>query len=62
MPDPTPPQWDLPVPREAVEDSAGASYWSVDECRWAGAGASVATEIADLLAPPVVVGTIPVAR
>jgi hypothetical protein len=49
----------LPVPREAVADCAGKSYWSVYDCRWVGLGSTVSDELADLLAPPIVVGAAP---
>jgi len=52
--------WQLPVPREAVADSAGASYWSVYDCRWVGVGPAIPEELAELLAPPIVVGAAPV--
>ncbi|ADL48436.1 hypothetical protein AB0N38_30820 [Micromonospora aurantiaca] len=39
------------APRQATEDS-GATYWSVTESHWPAGPA----EVADLLAPPIVVG------
>ncbi|HEU4423691.1 MAG TPA: hypothetical protein VFR67_14265 [Pilimelia sp.] len=61
MADPDSHPWQLAVPREAVADSAGASYWSVYDCRWVGVGPAVPDELADLLAPPIIVGAAPVA-
>jgi hypothetical protein len=52
--------WQLPVPREAIADSVGASYWSVYECRWVGVGPAVPDDLAGLLAPPIAVGAAPV--
>jgi hypothetical protein len=48
--------WDLPVPREAVAESLGGAYWSVDECRWETVAPALPDDLVDLLAPPIVVG------
>jgi hypothetical protein len=58
MADPVAAPWQLPVPREAVADSEGASYWSVYEARWV--PAELPDDLAALLAPPIAVGTFPV--
>jgi hypothetical protein len=60
MADPVAAPWLLPVPREAVVDSAGQCYWSVYDCRWVESGPTVPEEVADLLAPPIAVGAVPV--
>jgi hypothetical protein len=53
--------WDLPVPREAVSESLGGAYWSVDECRWDTVAPALPDDLVDLLAPPIVVGAAPCA-
>jgi hypothetical protein len=58
MSDPVSAPWRLPVPREAVADSAGTSYWSVYEAAWL--PANPPDEVAEYLAPPITVGTAPV--
>jgi hypothetical protein len=50
------PTFDLPVPRDAVERSAGGSYWSVSGCGWDADGPALPEEYAAHLAPPIVVG------
>jgi hypothetical protein len=60
MADPNATPWQLPVPRDAVADSAGTSYWSVEDCRWVGVGPAIPDELAEWLAPPIVVGAAPV--
>lgn len=59
MPEQSTTPWDLPVPREAVTQSLGAAYWSVDECRWESVGPALPDDLVELLAPPVVVGAVP---
>jgi hypothetical protein len=49
----------LPVPREAVVQSVGTSYWSVDEDQWDSVLPSLPDELVELLAPPVTVGALP---
>jgi hypothetical protein len=56
MADQNPAPWTLPVPREAVAESMGDSYWSVDEFRWANIQPGLSEELIAMLAPPVVVG------
>lgn len=45
---------------EAVADSTGERYWSVDDCPWSSVCPSLPDEVVDLLAPPVLVGATPV--
>jgi hypothetical protein len=52
--------WTLPVPREAVAENVGESYWSVDEFRWDRVEPTLPEDLIALLAPPVVVGAMPV--
>jgi hypothetical protein len=44
------------VSPEAVADSMGGAYWSVDDCVWP----DLDEDLVDLLAPPIVVCTSPV--
>jgi hypothetical protein len=44
---------------EAVADSTGDRYWSVDECPWPAVCPNLPDDVADLLAPPVLVGATP---
>jgi hypothetical protein len=44
---------------DPVADSLGAAYWSVDDCHWP-ARSELSEELADLVAPPIIVGTAPV--
>jgi hypothetical protein len=50
---------------EAIADSAGDRYWSVDECPWSAVCPTlpddVVDDLVDLLAPPVLVGATPLA-
>ena len=48
--------WSMFVPREAVVENVGDSYWSVDSVDFADA---LPDDLADLVAPPVVVGAAP---
>jgi hypothetical protein len=48
-------------PRDAVARSLGGAYWSVDGHRWQRLRPNLPAELADLLAPPIVVGAVPVA-
>jgi hypothetical protein len=52
--------WTLPVPREAVAENVGDSYWSVDEFQWDRVEPTLPEDLIALLAPPVVVGAMPV--
>jgi hypothetical protein len=45
---------------EAVADSTGGRYWSVDDCPWSSVCPSLPDELVELLAPPVLVGATPV--
>jgi hypothetical protein len=45
---------------EAVADSTGGRYWSVDDCAWSSVCPSLPDELVALLAPPVLVGATPV--
>jgi hypothetical protein len=45
--------WSMFVPREAVVENVGDSYWSVDFAD------EFPDDLADLVAPPVVVGAAP---
>jgi hypothetical protein len=47
---------------EAVADSTGGRYWSVDDCPWSSVCPSLPDELVDLLAPPVLVGATPIHR
>lgn len=60
MADNHPSPWDLPVARDAVEASIGATYWSVESDRWRNLLPSLPDDVLDLLAPPIVVGATPV--
>jgi hypothetical protein len=44
---------------EAVADSTGNRYWSVDDCPWSAVCPNLPDDLVDLLAPPVLVGAIP---
>jgi hypothetical protein len=44
---------------EAVADSTGDRYWSVDDCPWSAVCPNLSDDLVDLLAPPVLVGAIP---
>jgi hypothetical protein len=54
--------WQLTAPTEAVVNSRGTSYVSVQEARWATWQPNLPAEIAAYLATPVVVGAIPLPR
>ncbi len=45
--------WSMFVPREAVVENVGETYWSVDSLD------ELPDDLADLVAPPVVVGAAP---
>ena len=45
-----------PVHPDDVAASTGGAYWSVEEARWVRVAPSLPPELADLLAPPVVIG------
>lgn len=47
---------------DAVTDSIGGAYWSVDEDRWEALAPALPVDCVDLLAPPIVVGAAPAAR
>ncbi|GAB2960059.1 hypothetical protein GCM10027280_56070 [Micromonospora polyrhachis] len=50
-----------PQARDTVpEENLGGGYWSVDPARWATFRPGFPEELADLLAPPIVVGVVPV--
>jgi hypothetical protein len=51
--------WRLTAPSQAVADSLGASYVSVEESRWATWQPGLPVEVTALLAEPVVVGASP---
>ncbi|GIF99202.1 hypothetical protein [Catellatospora citrea] len=51
--------WRLTAPAQAVADSLGASYLSVEESRWATWQPNLPAEIAAFLAEPVLVGASP---
>lgn len=44
---------------EAVADSTGDRYWSVDDCPWSAICPDLPDDLVELLAPPVLVGVIP---
>jgi hypothetical protein len=50
---------DAELTPEAVADSTGDRYWSVDECPWTAVCPNLSDDLADLLAPPVLVGATP---
>ena len=52
MPEQTSDSGDRPVPPDAVADTTGGAYWSVDECRWETVAATLPYDLADPLAPP----------
>ena len=45
---------------EAVAESIGAAYWTVDEGHWETLVPALPDDCVDLLAPPIVVGAAPV--
>ena len=47
---------DDPIREEGVTDSPDAAYWSVDDSRWPAVRPDLPADMADLLAPPIVVG------
>lgn len=47
-------------PSEAVARNLGGAYWSVDDCRWPALHPGLPEHLADLVAPPIVVGVAPV--
>jgi len=50
-----------PASRDAVEEeNLGGGYWSVDPGQWSNVRPGFPEELADLLAPPIVVGVVPV--
>jgi hypothetical protein len=51
MPEQTSDSGDPPVPADAVADTIGGAYWSVDECRWETVAPTVPDDLADRLAP-----------
>lgn len=51
--------WRLDAPAQAVADSQGTSYMSVEESRWATWQPGLPAEIAAYLAEPVLVGASP---
>ncbi|MEV4411962.1 hypothetical protein [Catellatospora sp. NPDC049609] len=51
--------WRLTAPAQAVAESLGTSYVSVEESRWATWQPNLPAEIAAFLAEPVVVGSSP---
>jgi hypothetical protein len=51
--------WRLQAPAQAVSDSLGTSYVSVEESRWSTWQPDLPAEIAAFLAEPVVVGASP---
>jgi hypothetical protein len=59
MADVTADPWRLCAPAEAVADSMGASYVSVEESRWATWQPGLPAEVAAFLAEPVLVGASP---
>lgn len=44
------------APQETATEDPGATYWSVDEADWPAVRPSLPADMADLLAPPIVVG------
>jgi hypothetical protein len=44
------------VPRESVAENLGGAYWSVDDSRWTTVQPELPDDLADLLAPPIIVG------
>ncbi|GAA1642813.1 hypothetical protein ACFQY4_06515 [Catellatospora bangladeshensis] len=51
--------WRLVAPAQAVADSLGTSYVSVEESRWATWQPNLPAEVTAFLAEPVVVGASP---
>ena len=50
-----------PVSRDDTgEENLGGGYWSVDRGQWSTVRPGFPEELADLLAPPIVVGVVPV--
>ncbi|ASW56312.1 hypothetical protein [Plantactinospora sp. KBS50] len=50
-----------PEPGDEVTCNLGAEYWSVDDCAWSGLHPGLPDSLVELLAPPIVVGAVPVA-
>jgi hypothetical protein len=50
-----------PVARtgDEVDRNLGGKYWSVDDCAWAMLNPTLPENLVDLLAPPIVVGAVP---
>ncbi|MFI6762390.1 hypothetical protein ACIBF5_24970 [Micromonospora sp. NPDC050417] len=48
------------LPAEVVARNLGGAYWSVDGCRWPALHPGLPEHLADLVAPPIVVGAAPV--
>ncbi|MFC7548823.1 hypothetical protein [Plantactinospora sp. GCM10030261] len=46
---------------DAISCNLGAAYWSVDDCAWSTLRPGLPDDLIDLLAPPIVVGAVPVA-
>jgi hypothetical protein len=44
------------APPQPATGGPGATYWSVDEAAWPAVRPTLPAELADLLAPPIVVG------
>jgi hypothetical protein len=53
-------QQPAPTTPEAVSRNLGGAYWSVDDCRWPALHPGLPEHLADLVAPPIVVGAAPV--
>ncbi|WP_329103525.1 hypothetical protein OG792_27030 [Micromonospora sp. NBC_01699] len=49
-----------PAMTPEVARNLGGAYWSVDDCRWPALHPGLPEHLADLVAPPIVVGAAPV--
>lgn len=45
---------------DAVGRNLGSEYWSVDDCAWSSLRPGLPDDLVELLAPPIVVGAVPV--
>ncbi|MFB9239533.1 hypothetical protein ACFFWC_29035 [Plantactinospora siamensis] len=44
---------------DEVDRNLGGEYWSVDDCAWTMLNPTLPENLVDLLAPPIVVGAVP---
>ena len=49
-----------PSPKERIAANLGRAYWSVEDDQWGTVRPGLPAEVAELVAPPIVVGAVPV--